>query len=326
MSELLYVGQDARVFAEGVTRRSDRIAGCGFDRSIQNGGAQRQRSMPEEISDEAVRKELKCILDSPEFKEKTMLRGFLTFVVEETLAGRAHEIKGYTVATEVFGRKKDFDPTIDPIVRIQAGRLRRMLESYYLGQGSRDQVRIEIGKGSYIPIFSRFIPQKPRLVQSELSGAMLPYEVSVSQDTVDIPVSSKAGASVAVMPMANLSNNSDTGYMADGLTEELIIELARCPALQVNASYSAMQCGEKRAGVRDIGLKLGVRYLLEGSLRKEGLTVKFTLRLIDTISGMHVWGEQYKRDLGSTGEIELQEEIAQSVAGGICGLLGPLSC
>ncbi|MHC1730286.1 MAG: hypothetical protein AB9866_30525 [Syntrophobacteraceae bacterium] len=326
MSGLAGATQDApQVFADGLRVHFEEIHGNGVDRpTLQSKELIARLPRSEEISDEAVRKELECILDSREFKDKPMLRGFLTFVVGETLAGRSHEIKGYTVATQVFGRRHDFDPTIDPIVRIQAGRLRRILESYYLGQGSRDQLRIEIGKGSYIPIFSRFIPEKPRLVQSDLSGAMLPYKVRVSQDAVEpIPVSSKTGtASVAVMPLVNLTNDPDTGYMADGLTEELMIELARCPALQVNASHSATQWKEKRIGVREIGLKLGVRFLLEGSLRKEGQTVKFTLRLIDTITGMHIWGEQYKRDLGSTKEIELQEEIAQSVAGRICGLFG----
>ena len=67
------------------------------------------------------------------------------------LEGRAGEIKGYTVATDVFGRKTDFDPSTDPIVSVEARRLRRALEHYYLTSGRRDRVRITIPKGGYVP-------------------------------------------------------------------------------------------------------------------------------------------------------------------------------
>ena len=80
----------------------------------------------------AIREQLGRILASPEFHATDKMRGFLRFVVEEKLAGRSHRLKGYTVAVEVFGRGEDFDAANDPIVRIQAGRLRRALERYYL--------------------------------------------------------------------------------------------------------------------------------------------------------------------------------------------------
>ena len=73
--------------------------------------------------------------------------------MEKTLAGESADIKGYTVATQVLGRKADFDPNLDPIVRIQAGRLRRALEQYYGVQGKSDAVVIDVPKGSYVPVF-----------------------------------------------------------------------------------------------------------------------------------------------------------------------------
>jgi hypothetical protein len=73
--------------------------------------------------------------------------------VNQTLAGNAHEIKGYTVATEVLGRGPDFDQSIDPVVSIQASRLRRALERYYLNTGQRDPIHIDIPKGTYVPTF-----------------------------------------------------------------------------------------------------------------------------------------------------------------------------
>ena len=82
------------------------------------------------------------------------LKSFLRFVVEETLAGRADRLKAYTIALEVLGRDESFDPQNDPVVRMEAGKLRRRLERYYLGAGRDDPVRIEIPKGGYAPTFS----------------------------------------------------------------------------------------------------------------------------------------------------------------------------
>jgi adenylate cyclase len=102
---------------------------------------------------ESIQKQLNRILTSPEFKATDVQKSFLTFVVETVLAGRSHEIKGYTVATQVFGRGEDFNQATDPIVSIQANKLRRALERYYLVAGQNDPIRIEIPKGSYVPLF-----------------------------------------------------------------------------------------------------------------------------------------------------------------------------
>ena len=106
-------------------------------------------------SPDEVRAQLARILGSPEFVVPERSRGFLRYVVEETLAGRAERLKGYTIAVEVFERDASFDAQADPVVRIEAGRLRRALERYYLVAGQADPVLIEIPKGGYVPVFSR---------------------------------------------------------------------------------------------------------------------------------------------------------------------------
>ena len=87
-------------------------------------------------------------------------RAFLRFIVEETLAGRGDRIKAYTIATSVLGRDEAFDPQSDPIVRIEASRLRRSLERYYLIAGQDDPIRIDIPKGGYVPSFQRLRPSE----------------------------------------------------------------------------------------------------------------------------------------------------------------------
>jgi hypothetical protein len=95
------------------------------------------------------------VLASPGFRASPRLSSFLRFVVEETVAGRGNRIKGYTVAVVALGRSESFDPQTDPIVRVEAGRLRRALERYYAGPGSDDEIVITLPRGSYIPSFGR---------------------------------------------------------------------------------------------------------------------------------------------------------------------------
>lgn len=104
------------------------------------------------LADE-VRAQLHRILSSPDFPASERNRRFLAFAVECSLDGR--RTSGYEVATKVFGRAENFNASEDPIVRIEAGKLRRDLETYYLKSGKRDPVRIEIPKGSYRAVFVR---------------------------------------------------------------------------------------------------------------------------------------------------------------------------
>ena len=99
--------------------------------------------------------ELRRILSSADFPATARNRRFLEFVVTESLAGRAGDISAYTVATRVIGRPPDFDAACDPIVRIEARRLRRDLETYYLMSGCHNPVRITIPVGGYRPEFSK---------------------------------------------------------------------------------------------------------------------------------------------------------------------------
>jgi adenylate cyclase len=118
---------------------------------------------PQAVPDaESIQQQANRILTSPEFKATDVQKSFFTFVVETALAGRSHEIKGYTVATQVFGRGEDFNQATDPIVSIQANKLRRALERYYLVAGQNDPIRIEIPKGTYVPLFRETATERGR--------------------------------------------------------------------------------------------------------------------------------------------------------------------
>jgi adenylate cyclase len=115
------------------------------------------------------------------------------------------------------------------------------------------------------------------------------------------------------MPLLNLTGDRKQEYFTEGLAEELTSELARYQELRVIAYESTRRWKGKKIDPRAAGQDLGVRFLVEGSIRKDAKTVKLDLHLVDTQNGRRVWGEQYCRELKADSLIALQE---RSPAGG----------
>src|SRR5688572_10967430 len=105
------------------------------------------------IRKEDVLAQLRRILDSAQINRYVVLTDFLTFVVNETLAGKSEGLKEYTIGVQALKKESDFNPQVDSIVRIHAGRLRRVLKEYYYEEGKEDPIVISIPKGSYAPTF-----------------------------------------------------------------------------------------------------------------------------------------------------------------------------
>ena len=105
-----------------------------------------------------IQAELDRVLKSRVFIHSHRIRRFLQFVVEECLFGRQHRLKEYLIGLEVFNRHDDFDPRIDSIVRVEARRLRTKIEEYYQKEGQENEIRIELRKGGYVPIFEQSSP------------------------------------------------------------------------------------------------------------------------------------------------------------------------
>jgi adenylate cyclase len=118
--------------------------------------------------------------------------------------------------------------------------------------------------------------------------------------------------SIVVLPFANLGNNPDQEYFADGLTDNLTTDLSRISGTFVIARDTAFTYKGKAVGVKQIGGDLGVRYVLEGSVQKDGKLVRVNAQLIDTQTGAHLWAERFDRD--SADLLEMQDEITRRIA------------
>ncbi len=113
------------------------------------------QAVPDAIPAADIHKQLDRILESTHLRGSLRLTRFLKFVVETALAGKPKSIKAYTIAVEALDRGCDFDPQRDPIVRVEAGRLRQALARYYAGAGRDDPLLIELPRGTYVPLFRR---------------------------------------------------------------------------------------------------------------------------------------------------------------------------
>lgn len=118
--------------------------------------------------------------------------------------------------------------------------------------------------------------------------------------------------SIAVLPVADFSEQGNEGHFADGLTEEMLNTLAQIPGLHVTARTSAFVFKDRHADVREIGRELGTRYVLEGSVRRGNGRIRVTAQLVDARNGYHLWSKTYERPIGDV--LVVQEEIARAVA------------
>src|SRR5262245_39424281 len=197
----------------------------------------------EEFNGQAIRQQLERVLSSAAFARSERLSGFLRFVVERRLDGRDSELKESLIAIEVFGRKPDYDPKLDSIVRTEAGRLRARLIEYYAGVGSSDPLVIELPKGGYKPVFRLVKAKRGKL---ESASGRLWSKLAVAAVLVVLAAAAwwllqrkTDPIVIVVLPLENLNHDSSNDYFGDGLTDEIIRNLSVIEGLAVRSRTSS---------------------------------------------------------------------------------------
>jgi len=148
----------------------------------------------------------------------------------------------------------------------------------------------------------RVVPEPHEVVES--SEAADPVESTGPQKSVD-------DYSIAILPFDDMSETGDQAYFSDGLAEELLNLLAKLPELKVASRTSSFSFRDVGADIRTIAAQLGVHYILEGSVRKQGDRIRITTQLIDAETDFHVWSEVYERE--QTDVFAIQDDIARNV-------------
>lgn len=258
-----------------------------------------------------VKDQLNRILSSKAFDQSPKMKQLLSFVVEQTLAGNGDRLKQFTIATEVFDRDADFDHQADPIVRIQAGRVRRTLETYYLTEGVNDPLVLSIPKGRYSPLFT---PQVPQAARQSTTLAQMVGETNKSLNPT-----------ITVLPFLSLSDDAEKRFFAEGFGEELATELARFDMLKVVSMHALGDTNidpRTSADVKGLGEKLNVSFITSGTMQALGNKVRIYAKLYRTDSGEQVWAEKYTCDLATEDLFSVQDDIIAEIVAELASSFG----
>jgi TolB-like protein len=291
---------------------------------------------------EAILAALDRILAWPEMARSPQLGRFLDYIVRRTLQGDAQAIKAYSIAVDVFGRSPDFDPQADPIVRVQARRLRGLLDQYYASVGIAEEVRITLPIGRYVPDFSgaggdgdaldvavepqavQAIPARQRgditlswfsLLVVTLGIAALAYGLSTMAPRQGAPATQGSRPSITIMEFQDLAGDGNEPAVA-GLALELVTDLdafENIDARYGGAPLTATPVGEPPSD-----------FVLSGIVRRANQAVQYSAILTETVSGAVVWSRTIDVDEKRAMQADALDEISRALSLVLGSPRGPL--
>ncbi len=248
--------------------------------------------------EEQVREQLQKIFLCPAFSVSDILRRFLTYIIDETLAGKSNMIKEYTIAVNVLNKPISFKPQHDAIVRIHAGRLRRALNYYYKEQGVEDAIEITVPKGSYVPVF----------------GNMQAIESITESNLKRIsPQSFSEVVTMVIMPFRTFEMDISRQAFADSLGQQLSAEFGRFSDFSVISYYTTQQLSSKDREIQELAFHFGAQYVVTGNVQFETRRLRVAVQLIDTNTGTQIWSELYVRNHTTANLFEVADNIVTDV-------------
>ena len=288
-----------------------------------------------------VRAYLEQLLTAPLFAVAPRRARLMRYLVERTLAGEGDRVNEYSIAVDVFGKPPSFDPRIHSTVRTDVTRLRQKLRQYYEQEGRADPIQLEILPRAYrVAITFRQqaladeptekvaavtqqdeVPPPPRVGTVWrhrrwlwiVAAVVIVMVIAVlGAQRYLIPHHTEHIQSLVVLPFGDFSSDHHSGYLADGLTDELTDDLANVKGLRVMARTTAFQFKDKAGDIREIGRRLNVDASLEGSIDREGNHIHVRAQLNRTADGYHLWSRVY--DTHFQDLIAVQRDIARSIA------------
>jgi TolB-like protein len=273
-----------------------------------------------DIPESDVRAELDRILASKGFTSAGRLSKLLRYVVDKTLAGESDQLKEYAVGVEVFERDGQYDPRLDSIVRVEAGRLRTKLDEYYNGNGNGSDVRIGLPRGAYVATFERrhsVLGSDPESASHSVSGSDPKSEFGQARHSPaaiafaavlllsigamvlwlvmrDRTVAIDTRPTAAILPIeANMIGGDNDNYSAQ-MTEAITSELARLGTISVASYTNAMQFAGRRPSMSEVAAALQSRYVVEASVDDEASEILVVARMVNSETGRKMWVSDYR--------------------------------
>ncbi|PWU02476.1 MAG: hypothetical protein C5B52_05280 [Bacteroidetes bacterium] len=250
-----------------------------------------------------IEEQLEKILQDEHFIESRILSKFLSFIVKETISGRSDCLKEYTIATNVLGKPTHFKPQENGIVRIHAGRLRRMLNHYYETIGNNDEIIFSIPKGNYVPIFSSRVTDSEEKLDFTLAGR------SAKQNSQE-PL-----ASFAILPFAVSSSNEMVNSFAEGLCSQINTNLMAVRQISVVAHSALRYLAGKNLDWHEISVIAGFNHIMTGSVQYVRDRVRISIEISKCESYRQVWADTFERHLSEANLFEVQDELCDLLIG-----------
>lgn len=249
------------------------------------------RDKVESTSRDAVLGALNRVLESNEFRQSVRLSRFLRFTVEQMLQGCGSNLKEYTIATEVYGRKADFDPGQDTIVRSEARRLRRKLDDYYQREGQGDDIIICFRPGSYIP-------------STRWKSALETASSSVAQTLTSVTCPFQDELLIVVKPMLSHPGDNQAAALALELSDEIILKLTRTPGIRV--AWNSFE--EQKQSTAEMATS---KITIDGTVRTAKDQVCIMVRA-SSCDGLVLWSQRFDTFSKLDAPVNLCEAVASA--------------
>ncbi|MBE7732448.1 hypothetical protein [Devosia faecipullorum] len=296
-----------------------------------------------EPRNEEVAEALQHLLSWPAIARSGQLAKFLDYIVQRKLAGEAQSIKAYSIAVDVFGRSTDFDPQSDPIVRVQARRLRALIGQFYREEGADDAVRITLPTGRYVPEFVRLsgaIAEGNEVGQGEGALSSIPEPVGLPaawlllavftigfailafafsawerQETRGVPVGALIDPpSLLVTEFQSLTGDVGDIGMAAALAVELVNDLGKFETVSVRYG----------GGVGAAPTAQGVDYVLSGIVRRIAGGLQYSAILTEATSASVVWNRSIALTGAEARRVDMVNHVAERLSLVLGNSRGPL--
>jgi TolB-like protein len=285
--------------------------------------------------------QLDRILSSPQISGSAVLSDFLKFVVHEAIDGRGDDLKEYTIGVNALRRDVDFNPQMDSIVRIHAGRLRRAVKEYYYELGVNDPILISIPKGSYQPAFERKTADSLRVqveqeehphrqASTRENGHTLKAKDAIAlqngngiSNGMEHDVAHKV--TIAVLPFRHIGLDETLDHFCAGIGEYLSTELTAFSDFRVISYHQGNFVSSQLTDIRQLGTALRARYIITGSVQLLRPMVRLWVQLSDTEIGDQLWAHTFETSYAPDSISKFQEEVVNKTLGGITGVNGAIS-
>ena len=239
------------------------------------------------------------MVGSPRFDSSERNRRFLDLRGRGGIGRQGRSHQGYSIATAVFGRDDNFDPQLDPVVRMEARRLRRSLERFYLTDGS-SSIKIEMPKGGYVPLFQNALSRKSPLEhvgRTNASGELALREL---------------GSSILVTEFEAEGEQSLFLNFNSGFARQLIVGLSRFPELFVFGPEAILPRAAA-LGHQALPAPVEMEFILTGSTAVSGDVLNVKAMLVHPRTGRVLWGHGFDRNIRPRGVLAARDEIANCI-------------